>query len=451
MDGPHPGVVLALTLLLALSPVAALPIADAPLDAATAPTDAATATGGVPFADGTRTEAAARPPVTERNGSTAYLTLGSGEVEATNVTAVGLDVGASVAVDDARLRARYEQLRLLEAFESASTAGERRAVVALARDRLDERIAELEARERRALRGYNRGDIGPGAYVRELAAVDAGADALSPVLQRLYQYSQSAEDSPVEPAEVAALKARLVGLSGPVRELAASAMQGEASVERVYVATSGSGVVLSAVVGESFDRQYVREAYLPDERAAGAPDQFFRNGQYQLEDAQDRARDLYPWAFDNQLAFSVGSRTGAPFLYLAGVYSVTVDHRQGTPRNGDLITYVDGGTTEVFREVQYLSVDDVPTAIPRTNTSDGLILQVNRTYAGGPLEVSVRDSETNDSVSATVYVNGERVGRTGADGRLWTVTPRDPFVVKATTGDGSVEVPITFPTGQFAD
>jgi hypothetical protein len=204
-------------------------------------------------------------------------------------------------------------------------------------------------------------------------------------------------------------------------------------------------------VGESFDRQYVREAYLPDERAAGAPDQFFRNGQYQLEDAQDRARELYPWAFDNQLAFSVGSRTGAPFLYLAGVYSVTVDHRQGTPRNGDLITYVDGGTTEVFREVQYLSVDDVPTAIPRTNTSDGLVLQVNRTYAGGPLEVSVRDSETNASVSATVYVDGKRVGHTGADGRLWTVTPRDPFVVEATTGDRSVEVPITFPTGQFAD
>lgn len=445
MDGPRAtGVAIALALLLALSPVAALPTTGGPADgsAATLVRDAPATTN----ATDTTT-----PPVTDRNGSTSYLTLPSGDVQTSTVATVGLDVGASVAMDDAALRGRYERIRLVEAFQSADTVEERRAVLARALERLDERITTLEERERRVLFRYNRDAIGPQTYLRELAAVDAGADALSPAVQQLYQYTQSVDDPPVGAADVAALKARLVGLNGPVRERVEDAMRGETTSQRVYVSTSDSGVVLAAVVGNEFDRQYVREAYFPDERAAGAPDQFFRDGQYQLEDAQDRARELYPWAFDNQLAFSVGSRTGAPFLYLDGVYSVTVDHRQGTARSGDLITYLDGGTTEVFREIQYLSLDDVPTADPQTNSSDGLLVQVNRTYAGGPLEIRVRDAETNDPVGATVSIDGEQVGETGPDGRLWTLTPRDPFEVNATARNTTVSVPITFPSDQFAD
>ncbi|MFC7228165.1 hypothetical protein N0B31_12200 [Salinirubellus salinus] len=453
MDGPRAtGVAIALALLLALSPVAALPTTDASTGTAGAPSDAPPARTGTPTADAgpPASAAATSPPVTERNGTTAYLSLPSSDVTTSTVAVVRLDVGATMAMDDATLRGRYARLRLVEAFEAAETAAERRATIARSHERLDERIATLERRERQALARYNRGSIGPQTYLRELAAVDAGADALAPAVQQLYQYTQSVDDSSVDAAAVAELKARLVGLQGPVREQAKRAMRGDEDTERVFVSTSASGVVLSTIVGEEFDRQFVREAYLPDQRAAGAPDQFFRDDQYQLEAAQDRARALYPWAFDNQLAFSVGSRTGAPFLYLAGVYSVTVDHRQGTARNGDLITYIDGGTADVFREVQYLSVDEVPTSGPRVNTSDGLLLQVNRTYAGGPLEIQVRDNESNDPVAATVTLDGERVGRTGPDGRLWTVTPRDPFVVNATARDTTVSVPITFPSDPFA-
>ena len=437
MNGPRAtGAALALALLLALSPVAALPTAGVP----PAPSDPAP----------TLTDDTATPPVTTQNGTVGRLVFPGGEQETATVAAATLDVGASVAMDDAALRGRYERLRLVEAFENASTAAERRAVVSRAYERLDEHIATLERRERQALQRYNRGTTTAETYLRELAAVDAGADATSPAIVQLYQYARTVDDSPVDKATIAGLKARLVGLNGPVRERVKQAMRGDTTTERVYVSTSGTGVILAAVVGDEFDRRYVREAYLPDDRAAGAPDQFFRDGQYQLEEeAQSRASELYPWVFDNRLSFSVGSRTGEPYLYRAGVYSVTVDHPQGTSRSGDLITYLDGGTTEVFREVQYLAVDEIPTSAPRTNRSDGLLVQVNRTYAGGPLEVRVRDNETGEPVSATVRVDGERVGETGPDGRIWTLTPGDPFLVNATTDDASVDVRITFPSDQF--
>ena len=436
MNGPRAtGATLAFALLLALSPVAALP---------TAGTLSPASDSTTPLTNATNT-----PPVAAENGTAARLIF-SGDVETATTTMVALDVGGSVAIDDASVRGRYEQLRLLEAFDNAETTAQRRTVVSRTHERLDERIATLERRERQVLQRYNRGAISTGTYLRELAAIDAGADSLSPAVGQLYQYTQVIVGSSVSTADVSELKARLVGLNGPVRERVKRAMRGETSTERVYVSTSETGVVLSTIVGEEFDRQFVREVYLPDERAPGAPDQFFRDGEYRLSpDVQDRASELYPWAFDNQLSLSIAG-TGAPFLYRAGVYSVAVDHSHGTARDGDLVTYIDGGTTEAFREVQYLSLDAIPTADPQTNRSSGLLVQVNRTYAGGPLETRVRDSETSDPVAATVRIDGDRIGETGPDGRLWTVTPRDPFLVNATTPEGaSVDVRITFSSDQF--
>jgi len=449
MDSPRTtGVALVLALLLALSPVAALPAGPGATAGHSAPPAAPSGVlvpvpPAAPAADGSPPIAR---PVTEQNGSVGRLVFPSGTQQTATVTTATLDVSAAVAMDDASVRGRYELLWLVEAFGAADTQVERRAVLAESRERLETRIESLERSERRALRRYNHGDITVRAYLRELAAVDAGADGLSPAVAQLHQYSQAVDDSPVSSAEVADLKVRLFGLNGPVRERVKRALAGESDGGRVYVATSDSGVVLSTVVGSEFERRFVREAYLPTERPAGAPDQFFRDGGSQLGDAENRARELYPWAFENELGYSVGLRTGEPFLYLAGVYSVTVDHPQGTAQSGDLVTYIDGGTTEVFRETQTLSLDEVPTSAPQMSTSEGLLLQVNRTYAGGPLEIRVRDAETGEPVAADVSISGSTVGETGPDGRLWTLTPGDPFDVRAERGDATVRIRTTLPS-----
>jgi hypothetical protein len=211
-------------------------------------------------------------------------------------------------------------------------------------------------------------------------------------------------------------------------------------------------VVLSTLAGDEFSREYVREAYLPDSRAESASDRYFENGQYDLETAENRVRDLYPWVFENHGGISTGLRTGQPYLYRAAVYSVAVDHDQGTARQGDLVVFLDGGTGEVFREVQYKDLSDIPTA-PATgvarNVSDGLVLEVNRTREGAPVAITVREAVAGAPVSARVSIDGVPLGGTGFDGRLWAITPRSAFTVTAEVGNRTVSAGPMFPRQGF--
>jgi hypothetical protein len=199
-------------------------------------------------------------------------------------------------------------------------------------------------------------------------------------------------------------------------------------------------VVLATVSGSEFNRQYVREAYLPEVRDPGGTDQFRTDRGYDLEAARTRASELYPWTFENAGPTSTGLRTGEPYLYRAGVYSVTVDHPHGAAGQGDLVTYIDGASGEVFREVQLKDLSEVPTAEPRVNRSAGLYVAVNRTHPGGPVAVFVRSNATGSPVDASVAIDGEPIGRTGSDGQLWTVAPRTAFTVRVTTETGNVTV-----------
>ena len=451
MDGPSTAALaVALALLLALSPAAALPLDVGASGAARPALDAGPVTSVQPVAASpsvTNATTTIAPPITGGRNTTAYLAIPSAEVTRSRFGAASIDVGGAAALDRAELEGRYAYLSLAESFTAAETTAERELAVERAAVRLEARVTALERRERAALAAFNAGDMTSRTYLRELAAVDAGADELSRSLTQLYEYVDSMRESPVSPARIAEMKARLVGLRGPVRDRVADSMRGTAEPVRVFVETSETAVVLATVTGSEFNRQYVREAYLPTARNPDGTDGFRTDRGYDLEAARSRASELYPWTFENAGPTSTGLRTGEPYLYRAGVYSVTVDHPHGTAGQGDLVTYIDGATGEVFREVQFKDLSEVPTLEPRTNRSAGLLLSVNRTHAGGPLSVRVQSNATADPVGAAVSVNGEPVGTTGPDGRLWTLAPREAFTVTASTGDRNVTVGPLLPSG----
>lgn len=440
MNGPRvSGVVVVLALALALSPVAALPVT------APATTDPTTA-------EPASLQASVSPPVVPDNGTTAYLALPTDDLERTEFAIVGLDVGAMTAADRERYASRYTEHRLVDQYQLAENETAREEAITDGLAMVRDRVAELEARERAALTAFNRGELSPEGYLRELAAVDAGASELASTTRRLYSFTQAVPSSEVTTRDLASVKTRLLTLQGPVRERARRAMHGDGLTGRIYVATSDSGVVLSTIVGEEFERQYIREAYLPEARDTSAPDRYLQNGQHDLEAAENRARELYTWAFDNHGGISTGIRTGQPYLYRDAVYSVAIDHPQGTPSQGDLIIYVDGGTGDVFRELQFKSVADTPfapAANASTNVSDGLRIQVNRTREGAPVEVVVRDAVSGEPVEAEVFIDGTLVGESGVDGRLYTVTPRSTFSVTARADDRTVSVGPVFPRREF--
>lgn len=437
MDGPRTAALaVAFALLLGLSPVAALP-----LEAGTSSSPPDPTVGQV----GPATTVAS--PINGGGNTTAYLAIASTDVETSRFGVANIDAGGVAALDRAELAGRYTYLAIVESFTARDTPAARRVALELAFDRLETRVASLERRERAALAAFNRGDMSTRTYLRELAVIDASADALSRPMTQTYEYTDSMRDPPVQPERIAELKVRLVGLRGPVRDRIATAMRGESAPVRVFVETSDTGIVLSTVTGSEFDRQYVREAFLPTARDPDGDDRFRTDRGYDLEAARQRASELYPWTFDNAGPTSTGLRTGEPYLYRAGVYSVSVDHPHGTAGQGDLVIFLDGATGEVFREIQFKDVSDVPTIAPRTNVSGGVVVEVNRTHIGGPLSVRVSSNVTDEPVAAQVFLDGQPVGTTGPDGLLWTVAPREAFTVTAAVGDRNVTVGPMFPYG----
>jgi len=90
----------------------------------------------------------------------------------------------------------------------------------------------------------------------------------------------------------------------------------------------------------------------------------------------------------------------------------------------------------VFKEYQRFALDQYRSDSVASNTISGINVTVNRTYPGGPLQVTVTDAESGEPVDLAVTLSqgqAERtaIGRTGDDGTIWAVSPRGSYTVLA--------------------
>lgn len=378
-----------------------------------------------------RQSAVVQPVVREEN-TTSRLVLITDRLQTVRFGTVRLDVGGAMAVDNAELHGEYALQSLHHAFDAAdgdTTA--RRIAVNRSADQLDARIADLVEREREALRAYNRGDLSTAGYLRELAAIDAAARSLETSLEQLHTYNRAAGE-PVPTTRIARMKAQLVPLTGPVRSTVADAMTGDdGSAVRVYVETSPSGFVLSMLDDRRFTTQYVREAYHGDSFDGQWTDNPITHDEF-----ESRVADQYPWVWDTNSQLNT-VLTGEPYYYRAGIYSIAVNHPQGTDTNRDLEVYYDAGTQNVFFEAQRLGPARLPTAHRTNATAEGLAIELQVSYASGPTKITVTDAVTGEPVDARVSLNGAPIGST-TDGHLWTIAPRGSFAVTASQGGRNV-------------
>ncbi|WP_435196529.1 DUF7096 domain-containing protein [Natronomonas sp. EA1] len=378
-------------------------------------------------------------PVQQEANTTSYLSLGADDIRTTRFDVVTLDVGGSLAVDNARLRGQYEATRLQQAYRAAESSDARRAVVREAADRIDDRIDALHSRQREALVAYNSDQLSARGYLRELAAVNAEAKALETAIARLYSLSRAVGE-PVEQSRIARMKARLLPFDGPVRSAIAAGFTGESSV-RVYIETSSDGVTLTTLSRGEFGTTYVRETY---DGGAFAPDDEPR---VTFDEAREELFGLYPWAIE-QGVYNIGLFTNAPYYLDAGVYAFGVNHPQGTDQRFDLVAYYDNRTGEVFREVQYKDVERVPTTTVANVSEDGFRVRVRATHPGGPAQVTVTNASTGLPRDAVIYVGDQRVGTVDENGDRWIIAPRGTTTVSATWAGRSANVTVdstTFP------
>lgn len=359
-------------------------------------------------------EAQQNATLTQANNTTNRLPL-DGEVRSEHVE-YGNDLGTTLASADDELRVEYGQYVLVDSEFNNASAAERADLVRTAYDQLRERTEALESREREAVRAHADGDRSTTGLLQTLSrnyheagVISAALDDLSDRANRIPGYSLSVRDEQTElDMHRTVIQSRLE-----------TTERSPGSDELIAVQTSEDGYTLAMV-----NRNYVRETTRFDNRDTESSNQFS-----DITDAHDAAKELYPWVFETRdSSEAIESRT-------VQLYQIRASHDQGR-----LISYLDGGTGDVHREIQRLSPASLPVSETHHWTDNGLELSINETPANGPVTVTVTDADTGDPKSATIAIDGTEVGETDDDGTLWILPSDGEYDVTAETPTERIEV-----------
>jgi len=369
------------------------------------------------------------PLLVSIDNTTNQLTIPTTEVTATEHNSTGIDVGTAVAAESRQLRTDHATRTFEQRYQALNSTTERRQAV---RNRLHEIASQQEALERqqsRATRAYAAGSITATEFVRVRATTDAEARQLERAVKRVRATIRNDPDLSLNSGtEIRAgnLVGELKILQGTVSRYSLQTFIGSRS-GTVYVEASPTGYSASTIA----DGEYVRETHLTTERDPNATDQFVESNQSTVIAAAARASELYPWLYEQQGPSVNGFGT-------SGIYEFAADHA-----NGQIVTYIDGGTTNAFHEYQNRRLQTVTVTDSQAGSNGSVTVRVRRSYETGPLLVSVTDDTTGTPVDAVVRIDGRPVGSTGADGSLWTVEPRGSYDVNATvSGDNGVTVSV---------
>lgn len=312
------------------------------------------------------------------------------------VATASLDVGAALAVRRNVTAVRLDRYALATRFAAVDGPTRRDVLFSAV---VDARAMSSALREReRALRGaYRNGSINTPALLRGLASVRAESAALEGYLDAVVAHAEQVPGITLR-TRLASIQNRVVEFGDPVRGRALASIRGTSAPSRLYVAVSRDGVELATLAGD----RYRRAAYRVDRRA-GDP------VQVPPEEFGELIR-TYPTAYNRSLSQGLDSSGN-------GIYAVRYEYEDGS-----LVAYVHGGTREVFYEVRDRRAGAIASDETATAAANGTRLRINRSFPGGPLRVAVADNATGEPVSATVVVDGTRLG-TGDDGVAWTLMP----------------------------
>jgi len=333
--------------------------------------------------------------------------------EARSETLTGTwSLGARIHAGDGVLESNYETNALTNRVESLSGDRKERVITEYLRD-LEERIVELRAAERRAVRAYARGESSATNLSRTLVRSHAEAKTLQPQLDRLARLS----DSDSNEGFASALQFRLNTFRSPLRERLGDTLRGDGEDVRISLRATENGYVVGAID----DGEYLREALRYDNRRPDGPKAITTGDQL-----DDRQSTVY------NVTTSFGVQRAGPQNAGAYLGRVVYDFSDAEIRG-----YFDGGTGDVFFERNTYRLEDMDRTEAINTTNGSVRLRVERTFFDGPIRVTVVDAETGEPIDTTVRIAGNQVGGTGDDGTLWLVEPANPYVV-AVTVDGSV-------------
>jgi hypothetical protein len=363
------------------------------------------------------------------NQTTRVLVLPDDQIERNGTTDAVPDASTALNFRERRLDAGLETATLNQSVAEAESVLDREQIVRTELSRVETQTSALRQQERALFQRHNNESITSRQLVVGLAALHARAahlidrlDALERAAADIYQFSISADAS--------AARTDLTAIRGPVRNQVYRTLRADADATTVYVETTDRGVVMSMIDGDTF----VRSAYRPSVRDPGAQD-----GGLVIDDVRPLMQELYPREAEVGRIEATHPGTGET---LRGTIVRTNE------TTGDTVfrvtAYFDRGSKKMYKEEVVRKLRTVRNPDQISSTREGLRITVNRTYPGGPMLLTLEDTQTEELVDGDVTINGFNVGRTGDDGQLWVLSRRGTFTITATYDPEGPRQPTTF-------
>ncbi|ELY68793.1 DUF7096 domain-containing protein [Natrinema versiforme] len=346
----------------------------------------------------------------------------SGEVRS-EYTEYGPNLGMALASADDQLRVDHDQYTIVDSEFDSATVEEREAMIQAGYERLRQRMAELEQREREAAAAYAAGERSSTEFLQTLLRNHNEAAMLSESIEELDNRADRVPGYSLSASQTRADQKTLNYHRTPLRSTLAQLSERPTGDVRhdIVVSTSQNGYSVAIMAGN----QYIVETSRFDNRDETGSERF-ENGE-----AYNHISTLYPWA--SEFGSGPHFQDNSP-----GYYWVEMGHDHGR-----LDFYFDSRTGDVYREVQQLSASSLPQTDVKTWSRDGINMTITETPANGPVEITVTDPETGDPAQATITADGVELGETGEDGSLWIVQPIGRYDITAETESGSVNATIT--------
>mgnify|MGYP000137834299 CR=1 FL=1 len=332
-----------------------------------------------------------------------------------------VDLGPALSLSTNATTDHLQTRAMVERVESANTTPERRERLEATLQDLEARVDGLDERQTTAVAAYGRGEASARELLVTLVRVSTAAEELNDRRNRIEDLAADTRDFDVDRGRLASIGNQLSAFRGPVRAHAAAVLRGEVEPHRFYLATGPRSVTVSTVV----DDTYLREAYRGD----------LRNGAgnaIELEVALDIVSTSYPVIWNT-------TREQTQVFGGGETYPVRIAHSRG-----DLTAFVDSDARVVYAEHQRRPLASMVADQRAEGTGDEVRLVVNQTYPGGPAQIRAVDTLTGDPIDATVSLAIEtgdttRLGTTGDDGVLWTLSPYRRYTVSVAAQGESVE------------
>ncbi|MEF8893655.1 DUF7094 domain-containing protein [Halodesulfurarchaeum sp.] len=347
-------------------------------------------------------------PVEVGPNTTRSLTLDT--VEESAITAGSVSVTDAMQAESGAVEAILDSHAVQNRL--AANDPDRERVLREALDRNADRVEELAHREQVARDRYRTSEIGPETYLSTVGQVNQEANALENTLRT---YEALAEDHPALQDRVAAQQTDTLRYTGPVAGEIGTAVTGGDPTGDIFVSVGENGVALSAIRDGTYNREVMRTDARDD--AVGGVD---------LDAAQSRIAELYPWAWENKGDVSINT-VGQD------VFRFQLSHGHGV-----LNSLLDTSSGNVYREVQEKSLSSLPVMSGPSTTVNNSTLQMSEPRPGSPLRVQVVN-QTGVSEPATIQVEGSPIG-TADESPVWLLTPPTSFNVTAETGTETLEL-----------